>query len=51
MMKRPPKILNRIVDKILSYKPLKGKKDGRMSKSHPSIGKDVCTDDPKSAPR
>lgn len=33
-MKRPPKILNRIVEKVLAYKPKKEKKDAKIERKH-----------------
>ena len=34
MVKRPPKILNRIVDKVLAYKPKKEKTDAKTERDN-----------------
>jgi hypothetical protein len=39
-MKRPPKILNCIVDKVLAYKPKKEKKDAKNRETPPLCKQD-----------
>lgn len=45
MTKRPPKILNRIVDKVLSYKLPKKRKEKPQEKNKTTKNDDICQPD------